>query len=95
MLNPVVLPLPAALLILATVTAALIYRDWLAIPAARRAPATGRHRLGAVPNPYLPRAAEGGSPVENLAARVSGSDMWSWSDERWSEGATRELAVVA
>jgi len=105
MFNPVVLPLPVALLILAAVTAALIYRDWLDHPAARRrpAPATGRHRFGAVTEPYRPspwpadqRPFIGAALPDRIAEtrKRDGNGMWSWSDANWA-GDTRELTAVS
>lgn len=57
MLNPVELPPPLALAVVAVLAAALIYRDWLADATIRTAkvPTGGRHRLDAVAAPYRPR----------------------------------------
>jgi hypothetical protein len=106
MLNPVVLPVPAALAILAVLAAALIRavnrQPWppltarsAAAPA--QAAATGRHRLENAADPYRPSPAP--APAEILAARIeetrtrAGNGMWSWSDANWA-GDTRELAAA-
>lgn len=106
MLNPVVLPVPAALAILAALAAALVRavnrQPWPPL-ATRPAPApaeaaAGRHRLENAANPYRPTPWP--TPVEILADRIeatrtrSGNGMWSWSDENWA-GDTSELAAVA
>lgn len=61
MLNPVVIPAPAALVLLAALAAALLYRRWLDAPAARRP----RHRLAGAVGPYRPR------PWEEIAAELA------------------------
>lgn len=64
MLNPVVIPAPAALVLLAALAAALLYRRWLDTPVTAP-PAAARHRLAGAVEPYRPR------PWEEIAAELA------------------------
>jgi hypothetical protein len=56
MLNPVVLPLPAALAVVAALTyVALLLRSWQTAAVPQPTVRAGQHRLGVVADPYRPR----------------------------------------
>lgn len=101
MFNPVVLPLPLAVAVLAALAAALMAGRPRPGRTATRRP-VGRHRLGIADNPYRPsrRPADRRPLVgADVSARVEetrgrdGNGMWSWSDANWA-GDSRELAAA-
>ncbi len=89
MFNPVVLPLPLALAVIAALC--LLAAGVDTRPLVIR-PAAGRHRLSTAAAPYRPSPRPPVNPTRPAAARTdrAGYTMWSWSDA----ADTSEMAAI-
>lgn len=92
MLNPIVVPLPLALAVLAFLTyAAVTARGFMATTPARPG---GRHRLGTVTEPTDWATVAAALAAERAAHRSAEQAINAYVGENWASGLTGELVTV-